>query len=153
MTAAEDSFISSTFWTERIGFAAALKTIEIYERDKVNEWQNHVGIRATTAWKKAAEASGLEIEIGGILPISHFSFVNKDALKCKTAFTQLMLDRGYLASTALYASIAHTDEVLDDYESKVAEVFEIIANGIKNDTLDSLLRGPVCHAGFQRLNG
>ena len=34
MRFAEQTFISSTFWTERIGPAAALKTLEIMEREK-----------------------------------------------------------------------------------------------------------------------
>ena len=34
MQAAQNSFISSTFWTERIGPSAALKTLEVMEREK-----------------------------------------------------------------------------------------------------------------------
>ena len=34
MKSAEQTFISSTFWTERIGPTAALKTLEIMEREK-----------------------------------------------------------------------------------------------------------------------
>ena len=35
MKLAESSFISSTFWTERIGFVAAIKTIEIMEKTEI----------------------------------------------------------------------------------------------------------------------
>ena len=35
MEAAQSTFISSTFWTERIGPAAALKTLEVMERDEI----------------------------------------------------------------------------------------------------------------------
>ena len=34
MEYAQSTFISSTFWTERIGSVAALKTLEIMERDE-----------------------------------------------------------------------------------------------------------------------
>ena len=34
MEAAQSTFISSTFWTERIGPTAALKTLEVMEREK-----------------------------------------------------------------------------------------------------------------------
>ena len=34
MEHAQSSFISSTFWTERIGPAAALKTIEVMEKEE-----------------------------------------------------------------------------------------------------------------------
>ena len=43
MRAAEETFISSTFWTERIGPTAALKTLEIMERDKSWEKITKVG--------------------------------------------------------------------------------------------------------------
>ena len=33
MQAAQSTFISSTFWTERIGSVAALKTLEVMERE------------------------------------------------------------------------------------------------------------------------
>ena len=33
MQAAQSTFISSTFWTERTGYAAALKTLEIMEKE------------------------------------------------------------------------------------------------------------------------
>ena len=35
MHSAQDTFMSSTMWTERVGFVAALKTIEILCREKV----------------------------------------------------------------------------------------------------------------------
>ena len=34
MQYAQETFISSTFWTERIGPTAALKTLEVMEREK-----------------------------------------------------------------------------------------------------------------------
>ncbi len=34
MEATQSTFISSTFWTERIGPTAALKTLEVMEREK-----------------------------------------------------------------------------------------------------------------------
>ena len=36
MRFAEKTFISSTFWTERIGSVAALKTIEVMKKKKKN---------------------------------------------------------------------------------------------------------------------
>ena len=37
MQEAQSSFISSTFWTERIGPSAALKTLEVMEREKLGK--------------------------------------------------------------------------------------------------------------------
>ena len=37
MDAAQDSFISSTFWTERIGFVAAIATLKKMEENNVQK--------------------------------------------------------------------------------------------------------------------
>ena len=41
MQAAQTTFISSTFWTERLGSAAALKTLEVMEKETVAmQWRS-----------------------------------------------------------------------------------------------------------------
>ena len=64
-----------------------------------------------------------------------------------------MLAKGYLACTNFYASTAHNEENLKVYFEALNDVYSIISdceNGIKN--IDELLKGPVCHGGFKRLN-
>lgn len=151
MSAAEDSFISSTYWTERIGPAAALATIgKIRDRD-VPRHVGEVGARVKRGWEEAATRHGLAIEVQGIDPLGHFRFLEGDAMVLKTLFTQEMLDRGYLASTSLYASLAHTREVVDGYLSAVDEAFEAIGKALADGKPESRLRGPVCQSGFKRL--
>ena len=43
MNSAQNTFMSSTMWTERVGFVAALTTINILTRDKVWEHLNDIG--------------------------------------------------------------------------------------------------------------
>ena len=97
MEAAQETFISSTFWTERIGFVGALKSIECYEKYHVAEHQKHVGQRVADGWKRLAEKYGIQMEISGILPLIHFAFTYDDPLAFKTYFTQEMLKAGFLA--------------------------------------------------------
>ena len=66
MTAAEDTFISSTFWTERIALAAAVKSIQEYREHHVDEHLNRMGKRVQEGWKVQADAAELRLEIGGI---------------------------------------------------------------------------------------
>jgi glutamate-1-semialdehyde 2,1-aminomutase len=64
-----------------------------------------------------------------------------------------MLKMGFLASTNFYASIAHKDEHFDNYFNALDKVYKVIGaceNGDKN--IDDFLEGPICHAGFKRLN-
>ena len=63
MIKAEESFISSTFWTERIGFVAANKTLEIF--DKIKPWKkiSKYGRYINYQWNKIAQENNLEIKI------------------------------------------------------------------------------------------
>ena len=153
MTAAEDTFISSTFWTERIALAAAVQSVHEYQKHNVSEHLLHMGKMVQRGWREQADAAGLRIEIGGIYPMSHFAFEEPQALEGKTYFTQEMLKRGYLASTAFYASFAHTEDIVRAYLAQCGEVFQSIAEILnKGERLSHYINGPVCHSGFQRLN-
>ena len=153
MEASQETFISSTFWTERIGFAATLKAIECYQKYNVSEHQVHIGQRIKDGWENLAEKYELEIETNGILPLIHFGFKYDNALAYKTFFTQEMLKEGFLAGPGVYTSLAHTDELVDKYLGACGRVFEKVKNARdKSMDITMLLDGPVCHAGFERLN-
>lgn len=153
MQAAQDTFISSTFWTERIALAAAVNSIECYQKYGVDKVQKHVGLRVKEIWIDAAEKYGLNIRVYGIPPLAHFEFERDDALAFKTYFTQEMLKQGFLAATGVYASYAHKDEIIDKYEDAVNAAFEKIGRIVKDGRdIMGCLEGPVCHAGFERLN-
>ena len=153
MEAAQRSFISSTFWTERIGVSAALKTLEIMEKKKSWEIITNVGKKIKSIWSDIADGNNLSINISGLSSLSSFNFVSQNNLKYKTLITQEMLKNNILASNSVYTSIAHTNECLDKYSYHLNEIFKIIKsceNGINN--IDQLIEGPVCHNGFYRLN-
>lgn len=153
MQAAQDTFISSTFWTERIALAATLKSIECYEKYKVNEHQIRIGTLIAEGWEKAAENAGIEIHISGIKPLIHFEFVCDNQLVYKTFFTQEMLKKGYLAGPSVYVSLAHTEEIVSQYLVACNEVFKIIAKLEKECvSVKDMLQSEVCHSGFERLN-
>ena len=153
MEAAQETFISSTFWTERIGFAGALKSIECYEKYDVSKHQKHVGTRVSEGWRRLAEKHRLDIEISGILPLIHFGFKYENPLEYKTFFTQEMLKEGFLAGNGVYASLAHTDDLIDKYLNACDKVFARIAKlQTEGKDIVECLEGPVCHAGFERLN-
>lgn len=151
MQVAQDSFISSTYWTERIGPAAALATIEKYRKFKVHQHLARMGKMVQEGWKAAATNNGLDIHVGGLYPLSHFSFTHSEPLVLKTLFTQWMLDRGFLATTAFYASYAHKETHVRKYLAAVDAVFDRIARAVASGNPRRCLKGPVCHAGFKRL--
>ena len=151
MEAAQTSFISSTYWTDRMGPTAALATIKKMKRDNVNQHLVDTGLQVKAIWKDLAKKHNLALTIGGMDPIAHFTFQYEQPLVLKSLFTQLMLSKGFLASTAFYASFAHKETHIKRYRNAVDQVFSIITEAIQNGNAISLLDGPVCHGGFQRL--
>ena len=108
MQAAEKSFISSTFWTERIGSRAALATIKAMDKEK--SWQKitSTGEHINQEWLKLSKEFELPITISGLAALTTFSFKSDNALAYKTLITQEMLKKGYLAATAVYVlSLIH----------------------------------------------
>ncbi len=152
MEAAQTSFISSTYWTERIGPAAALATITKHRRCNVAKHLIQAGTRVQSGWKQAAAKAGLQIQVDGIAPLSHFVPAGDDEAAVSTLFIQSMLERGFLASTQFYASYAHEPRHIEAYLAAVEEVFALIAKARKDGKVEGLLRGPVRHSGFKRLN-
>jgi len=153
MNYAQKTFISSTFWTERIGPTAALATLKVMEREKSWDIITNIGKNVQKNWQRIADNYNIKIKLFGIPSLTSFSFESNNHLKYKTFITQEMLTRGYLAGTILYASMTHTDKLLNDYYENLDEVFQVIKqceDGVLN--IDDLLKGPVCHSGFKRLN-
>ena len=151
MDKAQESFISSTYWTDRIGPVAAIATIKKLKRYNVPSYITQVGEKIQKGLKELAIKHKLDISISGIPPLTHFAFNYPNALELKTLFTQLMLEKGFLASTGIYTSFAHRKKHIEAYLKAVDEVFKVISEAIKKEKVSSLLKAPVCHAGFKRL--
>ena len=152
MEAAQTTFISSTFWTERIGPTAALKTLEVMERVKSWEQITQTGLDITAKWKALADKHGLSITTNGLPALTGFSFNSPNALAYKTLITQEMLAKGYLAGTSVYVCTEHTPEVVATFFEALDPVFALVKECEDGRDVMSLLKGPVCHGGFKRLN-
>ncbi len=151
MEVAQDTFISSTYWTERTGPAAALATIEKMKENNVPQHLISIGKKVKEGWKALAHKHHISIDVSGMDPLGHIDFKYENPLVLKTLFTQLMLDKGFLASTAFYASYAHKEEQVENYLETVDNVFGFISKSIAEGNPEKYLKGPVCHAGFKRL--
>jgi len=152
MEAAQTSFISSTFWTERIGPSAALRTLKVMESMQSWDLITETGLGITDRWKALADHHGLRITTSGLPALANFAIDSPNALAYKTLITQEMLNKGYLAGTSVYTCTEHTPEVVGKYFDALDSVFALIKECENGRDLNSLLMGPVCHAGFKRLN-
>lgn len=117
MAAAHKLFISSTFFPNSDAFVAALKTIEILERDNVlgNIWEK--GERFMKSIQALIDKHDVGAELTGIAPMFYITFKKEDtgAYKGKRLdfYTQL-IRRGFFFSPHhhAYISFRHTEEDL-----------------------------------------
>lgn len=152
MQAAQDTFISSTFWTERIGPTAGIKTLEVMEREQSWETITRVGKEISKNWKSLAKKYELEIDTWGIPALSGFTIKSSNSLAYKTLITQEMLKKNYLAANSVYVCTEHKQEIIDGYFESLDGIFKLIKECEEGRDINLLLDGPVCHSGFKRLN-
>jgi glutamate-1-semialdehyde 2,1-aminomutase len=152
MQAAQSTFISSTFWSERIGPSAALATLDVMHRTRSWDAITATGRDIRGRWQQLAEKYGLGIEHWGLPALTGFTFLSRNALAYKTLLTQEMLAHGYLAANSVYVCTEHTPQVVDGYFEALDPIFALLRECEDGRDVTSLLRGPICHGGFKRLN-
>ena len=153
MDVAQESFISSTYWTDRIGPTAAITTINKLKEKNVPKHLIEIGELIIEGWDKLAKEHEINIQLKKEFPpLATFVFnQGSDSQALHTLFTQEMLKRGFLASKSVYVSYAHTKEHILDYLENVDFVFSLLKEAIEKKNVVDLLEGPVAHDGFKRL--
>ena len=153
MESAQSTFISSTFWTERVGPTAALATLR--EMENIQSWKiiTEMGYYIRERWQELADSTNLDIKIWGLPALSGFSFNSKNDNLYKTLITQEMIDKNILAANSIYVSTAHTKKIIDHYLDQLSLVFEKIAL-IESDkiNINDCLNSKEAFTGFKRLN-
>ncbi len=151
MNTAQETFISSTNWTERVGPVAALATIKKHRELDVGDHLMRIGKMVQKGWLNAAGKNSLNIKVGGIPPLSHFVFQDELSMYMKAMFIQVMLEKGFLASTLFYAMYAHKDDHVSQYIEAVDKSFAELAALGKEGNIKQALCGKPTTQGFGRL--
>lgn len=152
MNKANKSFISSTFWSEKIGFVAGLSTIE--EMKKIKSWKKIIklGKYLNKEWLKLAKKHNLDLNIRGIESMTSFVF-KKNHLEYKTFITQEMLKNNILATNMVFLTTKHDKKKINLYLSCLNKIFQKISYiEINNLDIKKYLESPTCHNTFKRLN-
>jgi glutamate-1-semialdehyde 2,1-aminomutase len=152
MEGANTSFISSTYWTESVGPVAALATIKKMREVNLPAHVEKIGLMVIGYWDTSAKKHDLPVDTSNCYPcLAHFKFNHPQGEELRTLYTQLMLDRGFLAGTGIYPTLAHTEAIMALYGKAIDEVFAVIAGALAKGTVKDMLKGPVAHSGFKRL--
>jgi glutamate-1-semialdehyde 2,1-aminomutase len=152
MQAAQETFISSSSWTERIGFAASLASIKKMKDKNVPAHLNKIGKYLISNLEKIAHESKLDIELQGLPPLFIFSFkYGKLNHALNNLYTQEMLKRGFITSRGIDLCYAFKMNHAEKYLKANKEVFELLTRAIRENKVNRLLSGPLSHQGFRRL--
>ncbi len=151
MDAADNSFISSTFWSERSGFTAAIKTLEVMKKISSKKIIVKQGKKIKKIWSELSKKHNIDINITGIDSICTFTFNYNNKNYYKSLLTYQMLKYGFLSNNTVMISIAHTNKIIDKYKKALDKSFEFISEVVNKKTrLKKKLR--LAHKGFYRLN-
>ena len=153
MNKANETFISSTMWTEQIGFVAANATLEFLKKHKINKNNIQIGLKIKEIWKKAATKNNLDISVGGIdtLPSFKFNYANQNEIL--TFMTREMLKYKILANNAPAVTMSYTFKKLKTYENAINEVFKKISTYINKNKKIPLSKKDIRLSNFGRLTG
>jgi glutamate-1-semialdehyde 2,1-aminomutase len=151
MQAAQDSFISSTYWTEGVGPAAALATIRKMKQHDVPEHLARIGRRVENGWRALGLKHGVPVTTPGRSELALIGFDHPEAAALTTLMTVRMLSHGFLAGAGFVATLAHTDRHVDAYLGALDEVFSEMSTAIRNSDITQRIGGPVKHSAFARL--
>lgn len=130
-----ETFISSTFNTERTGFAAGIATLNEMVAHNVQDTLIQNGKIVKAYWEDCAHEFGFEIKITGLDPLATFVFVEKTDSTTRandrmmTLYQQEMVKKGFLAGSQYYASIAHKYPYMCEFGAAVYNTFYDMAEG------------------------
>jgi len=152
MQSMNKSFISSTFWSERSSYVAALKTLDIMYKNKTWKKLNMVGMYVLKNWKKIFQDLGKNFIISGIPSLASFSFNHRDNLKFKNYITQEMLKSNILATNTFYPSAVHKKRDMKNYFKVLKNCSIVIRRCFDGDCIDNYLKFGQSKNFFERLN-
>ncbi len=150
MKNAEKTFISSTFWTERVGSVAALSTIKYMEKNKTFKKIIAQGKKIKNKWKELSIKYKIDLDIISMDSIPIFLFKTNHEIKKKFIINE-MLKEGILASNIIYVSISHTDEILKYYFRKLDKIFHKLSI-ISKQNLEKEANKSLLLSHFKRMN-
>jgi len=153
MSEADSSFISSSYWTDGVGPAAALAVLQKVQAERVHDgvWAKGLAFQEQLCLI-TAEFPSCQLIVGGMpaTPTTTFN-LGADSPLAQALYVRLMLRRGILASSVYYLMQAHQPHHIDQFLQTLGEVLTELSTIIASGRLaeeSGVARG---QRGFARL--
>ncbi|WP_437222351.1 aminotransferase class III-fold pyridoxal phosphate-dependent enzyme [Planctomicrobium sp. SH661] len=151
MEAAEESFISSTYWTEGVGPTAALATISICQDQDVAGHIRMIGQLFQSSLSSAAAKVGVPFLVDGHPALTKIGISHPEQDALMTLFTIRMLERGFLVGSGFYPTSAHQPHHVEDFVQSATAVLNELVVAMENHDVMQRIGGQVRQTGFKRL--
>ncbi len=153
MDAANSSFISSSYWTDGIGSAAALACVGKMQAESVQEYVWSLGESLQRSLREVtARHPTLNIKVGGMPCAPSLSFqLGDSSAAAKALCIRLMLGHGFLFSSQLYVMWPHTETLVTSMVAALDESLTEITRWQTEDRLQAEAGPMPASTGFARL--
>ena len=152
MVGQADNFISSTYWSDTVALAAGLATVNEIRQKPVIPTVQAAGRQIMDGLEELAAKHKISVSLAG----HGYDFIvrldyGKLTDKVSTLFMQEMIARGVYVSGCFYACFTHTDQDIQRILGAADETFDIMAQAIRQESIESYLKAPERQVGFRRL--
>jgi glutamate-1-semialdehyde 2,1-aminomutase len=154
MSVAIDSFISSVYWAEATGLAAAKATLRLYRDRDVAGAVWRFGESFIGACRKLIAETGAPVRILGLPPLPTLSFDVPDPAvrdQAVTLYLQETARRGLNCGPGNFFCYTHTEADLRCALAAIGEALNAVARALKEGDVMRYLECPVRQSGFRRL--
>jgi hypothetical protein len=151
MDAAQRSFISSAYWTEGVGPAAAVASVSKMMRIDIPGHLAKIGRLMLEGWVALGRRHGLPVKAGGRPEMALLQFDHPDAASMTTFVTARMLPRGFLLGGGFNAMLTHEPWHVERCLEALDPVFTELKGAIDAGDLAGRIGGPIKHSHFARL--
>jgi glutamate-1-semialdehyde aminotransferase len=145
------AFISSTYWGDKTGPAAAIATINFMKKNQVGKKIKKTGNELKKILINAAKKSNLEIVISGTPSLLSYRLNVPNWPLALTFIIITMLKKGILTNDRIYANYCHTEKAKKSFKIAINETFEELSKKINNRTLKKAVPLGVKKMGFDKV--
>ena len=124
-----DLWISSTYWTDSMGFVAGYYTIKKLKHCNYTLLIK-LGQTIKTVWTELAKRYKIKIKTGCVPQIINFEFDYPNKLLLKNLFIEKMQEEGILALDQFYPTFAHDNKAVGTYIKACNKVFKFISENL-----------------------
>ena len=139
-------FISSTYAGDLLAITAAIKTIEILKKKKVNKYILSLGQKLKDGLNFVLNENQINGACEGLPHKTFLVFDDASGVSGKlveTIFRQVCLAKGVFLGYGHFISFSHTEKDIDFSLNVAAQALEVIKGALNRGDLESLLKGKV----------